>query len=97
MTPGTPIKKVRVTITNNLDENPWGDTLEKVQDGRLLSYMGKDQTQPVRFGGLPRATKSGKASVCILTPLAGGTHVITEVTLADFLAVAKKLGLHYGE
>ena len=66
-----------LTVTLNLDDNPWDDIapqrLPHNPDGRMARIL--------RAGLLPNGTLEGRSTVCLLVQLPDGTLVGVETTL----------------
>ena len=83
-----------LSITINIDEDPWIDLAELSRVGKVRTAMAHEAGQ-IRVGGLPRGMESGATAVEILIPLPDGTVVLTETSLKLFLAAADVLRARY--
>ncbi len=77
-------------ITVNCERDPWDDLLPLREQGKLITAMGTE-SGAIRVGGLPHGMDSGKTSISIVIPLPDGTMILTETSLALFLAAARAL------
>lgn len=83
-----------VSLTLNLEEHPWLDLRALREQGKLITAIA-DEAGTIRIGGLPGGMASGRASVTIAIPLPDGTVIVTETSLALFLAAARALRVAY--
>jgi len=85
-----------LTITPDLDQNPWRDLKREALEDRL------HVTEPFRVGCLPGGMVSGKVSVMIAAPLPPDGEgkvrwVFIETSLSLFLMAADAFRARYGE
>lgn len=83
-----------LSLTLNLDENPWNDLAGLREQGKLITAMG-EESGPIRIGGLPNGMESGATAVEIALRLPDGTLILTETSLKLFLAAADALRVVY--
>lgn len=83
-----------IKITVNVDRDPWEDLAELEKQDKLLTAMA-DEAGSIRVGALPHGMQSGRTSVAIAVPLPDGRIVLTETSLALFLAAADALRAAY--
>lgn len=77
---------IPVTITTNLDIDPWADLDLAAMNEQL---MPNGQTAKIeRVGVLPNATASGRACVELLVRLPDGRLLVAETTLRLFNTIA---------
>lgn len=83
-----------LTVTVDIDRDPWEDLNALRAEGKLISAMHVE-AGTIRVGGLPHGMSSGRTSVAIAVPLPDGTVLLTETSLALFLQAAEILKVKY--
>lgn len=78
---------IRLTVTLNLDIDPWTD----LHDDTTVIDHGGETAKVTRVGILPNGTQEGRATVGFLVELPDGRKVIAETTLRLFLMAATAL------